>query len=120
MAELHERFAEGLFEEKSEKLKLHRGENKQGRRTEEQESEADKINQIRIELFNMPVLAVEMPGSKLNEKPDPKDLDTGSSFLDIIEMILEMIVEGVKAILPKRKGKMGKTHLFPWDFFPIC
>ena len=105
MAELHERFAEGLFEEKSEKLKLHRGENKQGRRTEEQESEADKINQIRIELFNMPVLAVEMPGSKLNEKPDPKDLDTGLGFLEIIEMIFEMIVEGVKAIFPKRKEK---------------
>jgi hypothetical protein len=105
MTELHERFAEGLFEEKSEKLKLHRGEIEQGRRIEEQESEADKINQIRIELFNMPVLALEMPVSKLAGKPDPKNLDTGSSFLDIIEIILKMIVDGAKAIFPKRKEK---------------
>jgi hypothetical protein len=102
MVEVHERFAEGSFEEKSEKLKFHRGENKQGRRTEEQKSEADKINQIRIELFNMPVLALEMPLSKLAEKPDPKNLDTRSSFLDIIEIILEMIVDGAKAIFSKR------------------
>jgi hypothetical protein len=104
MTELHKRFAEGLFEEKSEKLKFHKGENKQSRRTEEQKSEADKMKQIRIELFNMPVLAFEMPESKHGEKPDPKNLDAGSGFLDIIEMILEMIVDGVKAIFQKRKG----------------
>jgi hypothetical protein len=105
MTELHERFAEGLFEEKSEKLKLHRGENKQGRRTEEQESEADKINQIRIELLNVPVLAIETPGSNLGEKPGLKNSDTRPSLLDIIEIILEMIVDGAKAIFPKRKEK---------------
>jgi hypothetical protein len=30
-------------------------------------------------------------------------LDTGSIFLDIIEMILKMIVDGAKAIFSKRK-----------------
>jgi hypothetical protein len=105
MVELHERFADGLFEEKSEKLKFHRGENKQSRRTEEQKGEADKVNQIRIELLNMPVFAVEMSGSKHVEKQDTKNLDISSGFLDIIEMILEMIVEGVKAIFPKREEK---------------
>jgi hypothetical protein len=104
MTELHKRFAEGLFEEKGEKLKLHRGENKQSHRAEEQKSEANKINQIRIELFNMPVFVLETPGSNLGKKPN-KDLDTRSGFLEIIEMILEAIIEGVKAIFPKRKEK---------------
>ena len=107
MSELHERFTDGLFEARwqpGEHVEFHRGENKQSHRAKEQKSEASKINQIRIELLNMPVFVVETPGSNLGEKPNPKDLDTGSSFLDIIEMILEMIVKGVKAILPKRKG----------------
>jgi hypothetical protein len=108
MSEVHERLTGGLFEARwqpGERPEFHRGENKQSRCTEKQKNKAEKINQIRIELFNMPVLAVEMPGLKLGEKPDPKDLDTGLGFLEIIAMILEMIVEGVKAILPKRKGK---------------
>jgi hypothetical protein len=52
----------------------------------------------------MPVLALETPGSNLGKKPDLKNSDTRSSFLDIIEIILEMIVDGAKAIFPKRKG----------------
>jgi hypothetical protein len=52
----------------------------------------------------MPVFAFEMPESKLAEKPEPKNLDNRLSFLDIIEIILKMIVDGVKAIFPKRKG----------------
>ena len=106
MVEAHERIVEGLFEasrHQGERPEFHRGENKQSRHAEEK-SEANRINQVRIVLFNMPVFAVETPGSNLGEKPNPKDLDTGSGFLDIIEMILEMIVKGVKAILPKRKG----------------
>jgi hypothetical protein len=58
MTELHERFAEGLFEARrhqGERPEFHRGENKQSRHAEEK-SEANRINQIRIELFNMPVL----------------------------------------------------------------
>jgi hypothetical protein len=106
VAELHERFTNGLFEARrhqGEQAEFHRGENKQSRRAEEK-SEADRINQIRIEFFNMPVFAVEMSDSKLGEKPKPKELETGSGFLDIIEMILEMIVEGAKAVFSKRKG----------------
>jgi hypothetical protein len=102
MTELHERLTGGLF---GERVEFDRGENKQNRHAKEQKSEADKINQIRIELFNMPVFAVEMPESKHVEKSDPKNLDTGSGFLEIIEMILEVIIEGVKAIFPKRKEK---------------
>lgn len=64
-----------------------------------------KMKQIVIELTNMPVLVLEIPVSKLVEKPDPKSLDTRSSFLDIIEIILKMIVDGAKAIFPKRKEK---------------
>jgi hypothetical protein len=105
MVELHERFAEGMFEERSEKRKLHRGEDKQSPHAEEKKSEADKINQIRIELFNMPVLALETPGANLREKPDLKNSDTRPSLLDIIEIILEMIVDGAKAIFLKRKGE---------------
>jgi hypothetical protein len=100
MSELHERLTGGLF---GERVEFDRGENKQNRRAKEQKSEADKINQIRIELFNMPVFVLETPGSNLGEKPDPKNLDTGSCFLDIIEIILEMIAEGAKTIFPKRK-----------------
>jgi predicted house-cleaning noncanonical NTP pyrophosphatase (MazG superfamily) len=51
----------------------------------------------------MPVFAIEMSDSKLEEKIDSKNLDTGSSFLEIIEMILEAIGKMVKAIFPKRK-----------------
>jgi hypothetical protein len=105
MTELHERFAEGLFEEKSEKLKLHRGENKQSHRAEEQKSEANKINHIKIELLNMLPLALELPVSKLAEKPNLTHSGNTISFLDIIEIILKMIVEGAKAIFPKRKEK---------------
>ena len=107
MVELHERFIEGLFEKKrhqGERSEFHRGENKQSHRAEEQKSEAEKINQISIELFNIPVVSIEMPDSKLVGKSDPKNLDTRLSFLDIIDMILEMIIKGVKAILPKGKG----------------
>ena len=109
MSEVHERFIDGLFEARrhqGEQAEFHRGENKQSRRAEEQKSEANnKINQIKIELLNMPVLTLVLPDSKLVEKPDPKNSDTRPSLLDIIEMILEMIVKGIKAILPK--GKKG-------------
>jgi hypothetical protein len=102
MAESHERLNGEVFEAKrqpGEQPEFHRGENKQSRRTEERESEVDKINQIKIELFNIPVLALVIPDSKLVEKSDPKNLDTRLSFLDIVEIILEMIVKGAKAIL---------------------
>jgi hypothetical protein len=108
MTELHERFAEGLFEARwqpSEQAEFHNGENRQNHRAEEQKSEANKINQIRIQLFNIPVLALAMPESKLAEKPDSKNSDTGSSLLDIVEIILKMIADGAKAIFPKRKEK---------------
>lgn len=107
MSELHERFTDGLFEarwQSGEQTEFHRGENKQSHRAEEQKSEADKMKQIKIELLNMPVLALVMPVSRLEEKPDPKNLDTRSSFLDIIEIIFEAIGKMVKSILPKRKG----------------
>ena len=106
MVEAHERIVEGLFEARrhqGERPEFHRGENKQSRHAEEK-SEANRINQVRIVLFNIPVFAVETPGSNLGEKPNPKDLDTGSGFLDIIEMILKMIVDGAKTIFLKRKG----------------
>jgi hypothetical protein len=108
MSEVHERFTDGLFEtrwQQGEQPKFHRGENKQSHRAEEQESEADKMKQIVIELTNMPVLAVETPDSKHAEKPNPINSDTTISFLDIIEIILKMIVDGAKAIFPKRKEK---------------
>jgi hypothetical protein len=105
MVEAHERIVEGLFEAKWQpgvKPEFHRGENKQ-RPLIEERNEADRINQINIEFLNMPVFAVVMPESKLAQKPDSKNSDTGPSFLEIIEMILEVIIEGVKAIFPKRK-----------------
>jgi hypothetical protein len=88
MSEFHERFTDGLFEARwqpSAQPEFHRVENKQSRHTEEQKSEAEKINQVRIEFVNMPVFAIEMSDSKLEEKIDSKNLDTGSSFLEIIE-----------------------------------
>src|SRR5437660_4950341 len=108
MSELHERFTDGLFEARwqpGEQAEFHNGENRQSHRAEEKKSEANKINQIRIQLFNIPVLALAMPVSKLEEKPDLKNLDTQTSFLDIIEIILKMIADGAKAIFPKRKEK---------------
>jgi hypothetical protein len=108
MAESHERLTGEVFEAKrqpGEQPEFHRGENKQSRHADEQKSETDKINQINIELFNMPVFAAVMPEQKLAEKPEPKNLESRLSFLDIIEMILEMIVDGAKAIFPKRKEK---------------
>ena len=106
MIEAQGRFAEGLFEARRQpgaKPESHRGENKQ-RPLVKERNEADKINQINIQLFNIPIHAAETPESKPAVKPEPKDLEARSSFLDIIEIILEMIVDGVKAILPKRKG----------------
>lgn len=108
MSELHERFTDGLFEARWQagvQPEFHRGENKQSNRAEEQKSEADKMKQIVIELTNMPVLALVMPVSKPAEKLDSKNLDTQISFLDIIEIILKMIIDGAKAIFPKRKEK---------------
>jgi hypothetical protein len=108
MSELHERFTDGLFEIKWQpgvQSELHRrGENKQRCRAREQESEAEKINQVIIELFNgVPVFAIGMPESKLAGKSEPKNLDTTLSFLEMIAILLEKIVDGVKAIFPKRK-----------------
>jgi hypothetical protein len=103
MTEVHNRFAAGLFEEKGETLKLHRGESRQRHREEEQKSEADKMKQIVIELTNMPILALEMPGLKHTGEPDPSHSDTTISFLDIIEIILKMIVDGAKVLSPRRK-----------------
>jgi hypothetical protein len=66
-----------------------------------EQSEANKINQAKIEIFNTPVFVV--PESSPAEKPDPKNLDTGSSFLDLIEIILEIIVDTAKAISSHEK-----------------
>ncbi len=107
MIEAQGKFAEGLFEARRQpgaKPESHRGEYKQ-RPLVEERNEADRINQINIEFLNMPVFAVGMPELKSAVKPEPKDLEARSSFLDIIEIILEMIADGVKAILPK--GKSG-------------
>jgi hypothetical protein len=104
----HERFTDGLFEtrwQSSIQPEYHSGESKQSCRVGEQKSEADRMNQIRIAFFNMPVFALEVPESKPAEKLEPKNLDTQISFLDVIEIIFKMIVEGVKAIFPKQKGK---------------
>jgi hypothetical protein len=106
MSEVHERFTDSLFEARWQPgihPEFHRGENKQSRRAEEQRSEADKMKQLVIELTNIPVLVLERPSSRHAEKPDPTHSDTQISFLDIIEVILKMIVEGAKAIFPKRK-----------------
>src|SRR5437588_3169250 len=107
MIEAHGRFADGLFEARWQpgaKSEFHRGENKH-RPLVEERNEADRINQINIEFLNIPVFAVGMPELKPAVKPEPKDLEARSSFLDIIEIILEMIVDGVKAVFPKRKEK---------------
>jgi hypothetical protein len=85
MTELHERFTDGLFEARWQpdaQPEGHKGENNRGYRAEEQRSEADKLKQIKIELLNMPFLALEMPGSKVGTRP---------IFLDIIAIILAMI-----------------------------
>jgi hypothetical protein len=106
MIEVHERIVEGLFEARrhqGERPEFHRGENKQSRHAEEQKREAHQINQINIQLFNIPIHASEMPESKFAEKPDSKNSDTGSIFLDIIEMVFEAIGKISKVILPKRK-----------------
>jgi hypothetical protein len=50
----------------------------------------------------MPILALEMSGSKRAEASDPINSDTTISFVDIIEIILKMIVDGAKAMFPKR------------------
>ena len=106
MPEFHKRFIDGLCEARWQpgaRPEFHKGENKQSYRAEEQRSEADKLKQIKIELLNMPILALEMPGSKRAGNPDPVNSDTTISFVDIIEMILEMVVDVAKALLPKRK-----------------
>ncbi len=101
----HERFIDGLFEAKWQPViqpELHRGENKQTRPVEEK-NVTERINQINILFHNMimPVSVVEMAEAG---KPDAKKSDTGSLFLDIIEIILEAIGKMVKVILPKGKG----------------
>jgi hypothetical protein len=103
MSEVHERFTEGLFKERWQpgiQPEFHRGENKQSHRAQEQ-SEVDKVKQIVIELTNTPVFVLEMPA----EKPNPTHPNTKLSFWDYIEIILEMIADGAKAIFPKRKEK---------------
>jgi hypothetical protein len=106
MIEAHERIVEGLYEARrhqGERPEFHRGENKQSHRAEER-NKADRINQINIEFLNMimPVAVIEVAETG---KPDPKNSDKGSIFLDIIEMILELIAKGAKAVFSKRKGK---------------
>jgi hypothetical protein len=108
MSELHERFSDRLSEPRWQPGALpafHRGENNQSYRPEEQEHEAIKVRQINIELLNMPILALEMRGSKRAETPDSINSDTTIRFVDIIEIILEMIGDWAKAMFPKRKAK---------------
>jgi hypothetical protein len=103
MSELRERFSDGLFEARWQpgaQPEVHRGENKQSCRAEE-ESEADKMEHIVIELTNMAVLALVMPVSKLAEEPDPINSDTTISLWDIIEIILKMIIDGTKAMFQR-------------------
>lgn len=107
MSEIHERFTDGLFEARWQpgaQSEFHKGENKQSHRSEEQENEAIKTSQINIELLNMPILALEMSGLRRAEMHEPINSDTTISFLDIIEIILKMIVDGAKAMFPKRKA----------------
>ncbi len=105
MSEFHERLIDGLLEARWQpgvQPEFNKGENKQNYRVEEQRSEADKLKQIKIEFLNMPVLALEMPVLKLGENPNPKDPDTGSGFLEILELIFQMIGRGLKSIFLKR------------------
>ena len=104
MSELREGFIDGLFEARWEsgvQSELHKRENKQSGRAEEQRSEADKMKHIVIELTNMPVLALVMPVSKRAEEPHPINSDTMISFWDIIEIILKMIIDGAKAMFQR-------------------
>ena len=63
--------------------------------------EANKINRTKIGIINMPVFV--MPESGPTEKPDPNNLDTRSSFLDLIEIILEIIIDTAKVISSHEK-----------------
>lgn len=65
-----------------------------------EQSEAHKINH-KIEIFSTPFFV--MSESSPAEKPDPKNLDTRLSFLDIIEIILEIVVGIAKAISSHEK-----------------
>jgi hypothetical protein len=66
-----------------------------------EQSGANKINQTKIEIFNTPVFV--LPESTPAEKPDPNNLDTKSSFLDIIVIILAIIADAAKAISSHEK-----------------
>ena len=66
-----------------------------------EQSGANKINQTKIEIFNTPVFV--LPESTPAEKPDPNNLDTRPSFLDIIVIILAIIADAAKAISSHEK-----------------
>ena len=63
-------------------------------------SETNKINH-KIEIFNTPFFV--MSEASPAEKPDPKNLDIRSSFLDIIVIILAIIADAAKAISSHEK-----------------
>jgi hypothetical protein len=64
-------------------------------------SEAKNFNQAKIEIFNTPIFV--MPEPSPTEKPDPENIDTGSGFLALIEIILEIIAATAEAIAGHEK-----------------
>jgi hypothetical protein len=66
-----------------------------------EQSEVNKTNQAKIEIFNTPVFV--MTESSPAENPDPKNLDTKSSFLDMIIIILAIIADAANAIYSHEK-----------------
>jgi hypothetical protein len=63
--------------------------------------EANKSNAPKIGIINMPVFV--MPESPPAETRAPKESETNSPFLDLIEIILEIIVDTAKAISDREK-----------------
>jgi hypothetical protein len=66
-----------------------------------EQSEANKANQTKIRIINMPVFV--MPESPPADQPTLKESETSSPFLDLIEIILEIIADTAKAISSHEK-----------------
>jgi hypothetical protein len=61
-----------------------------------EQSEANKTNQTKIGIINMPVFV--MPDSSPVDKPIPQESETSSPFLNLIEIILEIIAATAQTI----------------------
>jgi hypothetical protein len=62
----------------------------------EQQQEANKANQTKIGIINMPVFV--MPESAPATNHAPQESKTSSPFVDLIEILLEIIAETANAI----------------------